>query len=333
MSVQIRLSHCDYTVTLPKEGLRAMRGSLLAQALEDDPEAKEIVLDNPVIQPYHIYVIGMMARYEKLEVKNELVGPFDAAAQYLNWPLLEVVASLDAYAQMQVFAPYVNIYKPETYGPLLLWSIKTGFTSLAQHILQVTEPGPLDGQALTLSVMMGNLETVQKLLQRGVDPVMNYTPKYVLDIWYPQKMFVYDLFHDDYWPRKVDALLETTIHQTFYLACLKHIQQKEMNVLRYLLRDERIRQMTPLKQIIQDDIIWEENLVEIITSTDIGKEFSLNEALQLLLRFVTPYNSKSVYIVAQNPHLPLPKALRQQILPDNYYGGKDVEALIKSFLP
>lgn len=330
MSVLIRLSHCDYTLTLPTEGLRAMRGSLFAQALETDPEAKEIVLDNPIIQPYHIYVIGMMARHEKLEIKNELVGPFEAAAQYLNWPLLEAVAALDAYAQMQVFAPYVNIYKPETYGPLLLWAIKTDFTSLAQHILQMTELGPLDGQSLTLSVMMGNAEIVRRLLQRGVDPVTNYTPKYILDIWYPQKMFICDLFSDDWWPDYAERFLGTTTHQTFYLAYLKCRRAEEMDVLKCLLRDERIRQMTPLKQILTDNFIHESAHVQIIRSTDIGKQFTPSEALNLLLRFVNPYNNHYVHIIARDPHLPIPEALRQKLVPG--CDGEQLNALIKSFL-
>lgn len=133
MSIQIRRWPCGYTETLSKESVKAMSGCILAQALEDDPEAKEIVLENAVIQPIHIITLGFLARQEEIKLKDDLKGAA-AAAKYLTWPLLEAVSD-PRYIQMQVFAPWANIHKPETYGPLLLWAIKTSFISLAQHIL------------------------------------------------------------------------------------------------------------------------------------------------------------------------------------------------------
>jgi hypothetical protein len=330
MSIQIRRWACGYTETVPKDGLKTLKGCLLAQALEDDPEAKEIVLENDVVQPCHLMSLGAMARGETVRIKDDLKGDLKgaaAAAKYFNWPLLEAVSD-PTYAQMQVFAPYVDIYKPETYGPLLLWSITTGFTSLAQHILRVTEPGPLEGQALTLSVMKRDVNIVRRLLQRGVDPVTNYTPEYILDVWYPHKEFVYSMYDDDYWPPYITPYLEATTHQTFHIACLAG----EASVLKCLLQDNRIRQMTPLKQIILDEIISNPVRAEIIASTDVGKEFSQNEALHLLLMFVTPYNNPDVYVVAHNLHLQIPEALRQQIVPQNNLEGEPMMALVKSFL-
>lgn len=327
MSILIQLSHCNYTVALPREGLMAMRGSLFAQALEIDPNETEIKLENPGIKPYHMDVISLMARQGNLEFKKEMYMEFTTAAEYLNWSLLEAVADPN-YALMQVYAPYANIYKPETYGPILLWSIRNNFTSLARHILQVTETGPLDGQALTLSVMMDNVDIVRRLLQRGVDPVTNYTPKYILDMWYPLEEFVHSLFggYSPYW---VQLNVGATKNQTFYLACVV-VHGTSPKVLQCLVQDERIRQAISLRYFV----IETSNLpacLAVITSTDSVVTLTQREALHLLLKFVTLYNNRDVYTVAQNPYLNIPEALRKELLPQNDFTGEQLTALIKSF--
>lgn len=125
MSVQIILTQPPYSVLIAREPLRAMKESLLAEALEMDPEAKEIQIDNPIVKPEHLELLVRMTMQE--EIKVELPDDFDCtgiceAAKYLNWPLLEVIGCGFLY-HVQAFAPNVNIYKPETYGSLLVWSL------------------------------------------------------------------------------------------------------------------------------------------------------------------------------------------------------------------
>lgn len=192
----------------------------------------------------------------------------------------------------------------------------------------MTDLGPLESQALTLSVMKRDVDMVRRLLQRGVDPVTNYTPEYILDFWYPRKEFVSSLCYDDYWPHFITPYLDASKHQTFYLACLT----KDMDVLRCLLQDERIRQMTPLKQIIMEEVVSHRVKIEIISASNVGSEFTLNETLHLLLMFVTPYKNYDIYVVAHNPNLQIPEALRQQLVPHYSTDGQPLIALIKSFL-
>lgn len=49
MEVKIRLTQPPYSIRVTKESLKILRGSLLAQAVDDDPECKELVLENPVL--------------------------------------------------------------------------------------------------------------------------------------------------------------------------------------------------------------------------------------------------------------------------------------------
>jgi len=76
------------------------------------------------------------------------------------------------YIQMQSFAPYCNLYRPETFGPVLLWAVANNFPMLAHHILQMTALNALDNQALAVSVVYGRTKTTKMLLARGCDPLV-----------------------------------------------------------------------------------------------------------------------------------------------------------------
>lgn len=71
----------------------------------------------------------------------------------------------------------VNIYRPETYGSALPWTIMNHYDSLAQHILQVTEPSPTDTHK----------PHIIKVLLCRVDPITSVIPRHVLNFWDPPK--------------------------------------------------------------------------------------------------------------------------------------------------
>lgn len=186
MEVEIRLTHTNppYSVRITKDGLRTLRGSILAQALADDPECKEITLENPVLGPVHLDMIKVMA--EQGDLTKDHYGPPDPrdyyAAIYLNWMLLDVVC--DGLMQdILTFAPYVNIYKPETYGSLLPWAVCQDYSSLVEHILNVTDSTPMDMQAAMVCAMYGQTHIFKRLMARGIDPKTTNVPASVLRIW------------------------------------------------------------------------------------------------------------------------------------------------------
>jgi hypothetical protein len=184
MEIEIRLTHPPYSVRVTKQGLRTLRGSILAQAVADDPDCKEITLENPVLKPKHLNLIKLMT--EQGDLTKVSYGPPDPrdydAAVYLNWMLLDVVCD-GLIPQILIFAPYINIYKPETYGSLLPWAICQDYTSLAEHILNVTDSTPMDIQAAMVCAMYGQTHIFKRLLARGVDPKTAYMPESVLRIW------------------------------------------------------------------------------------------------------------------------------------------------------
>src|SRR5207253_11465354 len=113
--------------------LRKLRGSLLAQALENEPETATIDLPNAIVSSEHLDVIAMMAREEKLNLQPDWNdGSYQKAGEYLNWPLLEVVR-FSAYLDWLEFAPYVDIYRPETYGSSLMWALSQHHQSIAKR--------------------------------------------------------------------------------------------------------------------------------------------------------------------------------------------------------
>lgn len=254
MQVEIRLTHTNppYAIKMAREALRAMKGSLFAEALETDPEATEISLDNPVVEPKHLNMLSRMTHRE--EIKVELPTDFNPefhfyssdayeAAKYLNWPLLDVIMS-GLLNEIHAFAPYANIHQPETYGPLLLWSLSRDYTSLTQHILQVTQSCPLDAQAFIIGTISGRLAAVKVLLSREVNPATAYTPLHILKIWYPQ---VKDS------PRHMETLLlmESKQNQALCLAVAEYLNFPETSkellwpLIQLLLQEERCHSSLP----------------------------------------------------------------------------------------
>src|SRR5437868_14824252 len=117
MTVQIRLRDM-YTINLTRDEIVSLKGSLLSQSLGDDTV---ISLDNPIIQPGHLDLLAKMARQEEIKPQPCNKAQHQAAV-YLNWPLLSVVQN-PKYASMQKFAPYCHLYRPETFGSVLPWSV------------------------------------------------------------------------------------------------------------------------------------------------------------------------------------------------------------------
>jgi hypothetical protein len=168
MSVEIRLTHSSYSVSVTRGQIQTLKGSLLAQAVGSDTE---VVLDNPLVKLDYLNLLAMMARQEEIKALPP-DKDLRKAAVYLNWPLLSVIQN-PKYIQMQAFAPYCNLYHPETYGSVLPWSIAINFPMLTRHILQMTDSTRLDNQSLGVAVMYGRLEPVKMLLARGADPSVN----------------------------------------------------------------------------------------------------------------------------------------------------------------
>ena len=250
MQIEIRLTHPTYAVHVSKEGLRILRGSILAQALADDPECKEIAFDNPILKPAHLEIIAAMTRQEDLtqfrsnsrEIRyNPDTGKSCdyQVAVYLNWMLLDVVCDglLD---EIKLYSPNMDIYRPETYGHLLLWSIDRGHESLTQHILQVTEPNPLEIQAAAIAIMHSRASIFKTLLVRGINPGTAYTPPYILQIWRPNNLVV----------------LEGTDNQLLRLAVACYIEvardeDETLPLVELLLRDERCHQNESLQVMLR----------------------------------------------------------------------------------
>src|SRR5207253_8446587 len=107
MSLRINLLPYNYSVEMLREGVKGLRGSILAQALETDPEAKSIDITNPVVKPEHLDAIAKMARKESLiEISNADDTSYTEAAKYLNWPLLQMAAKSSEYTDLLEFCPY-----------------------------------------------------------------------------------------------------------------------------------------------------------------------------------------------------------------------------------
>lgn len=252
MNIDITLTTFNYTVTLPRAGIRQLRGSLLAQALELEPNIPEIKLSGPDVKPEHLDVIAKMVRQEKLD----LIIPesYIQAARYLNWPLLDALSS-GYYHMLLEFSPNLNIYRPETYGPALAWSIVNRYESLTQHILQVTDPSPMDAQALILAAATHTPSIVKFLLTR-VDPVTATIPRHVLFLWQPLKAIdmqnIYQVVQRDH----VNHFLEGEGNYAFRLACAAMVPEVNFPsfarmTLAHLLADERVRNTAPLQKALE----------------------------------------------------------------------------------
>lgn len=91
MAVTIRLpSYNNITVSLPRQALiDSFPQSLFAQALSEDPEALEIILENPIITPEDIRVIRDYLQGIEPSHSNPHLAEVD---RYLNLPQLQVYA-------------------------------------------------------------------------------------------------------------------------------------------------------------------------------------------------------------------------------------------------
>lgn len=167
MSVEIRLTHTNppYCLSFTRDQIQRLKGSILAQAVGSDTE---VTLNNPLVKPAHLNLLAKMSQQEDIKARPPDKGQHKAAV-YLDWPLLSVVQN-PKYTQMQRFAPYCNLYRPETFGSVLPWAIANNFSMLTHHILQMTELNELDNQALAVAVMYGRSKMTQILLTRGCDP-------------------------------------------------------------------------------------------------------------------------------------------------------------------
>src|SRR5579884_2215612 len=86
MTVRVELSSYQQNWDLPREALHTlMPQSLLAQALEDDPNAPAIKLTNPVVTPEIMHIIaGLLQGKEPQKHNSNLLK----GIQYLNLPEL-----------------------------------------------------------------------------------------------------------------------------------------------------------------------------------------------------------------------------------------------------
>lgn len=91
MSVQIILSAFDTAASLPREFIQQeMAGSILAQALRDDPNASAITLPSTDVTPHVLQALVNLSQ-DKDPEKSSL--DFIRADRYLNWPLLRAFGS------------------------------------------------------------------------------------------------------------------------------------------------------------------------------------------------------------------------------------------------
>src|SRR5579884_574439 len=91
MSVQIVLSAYDITASLHREFIQQeMAGSILAQALQDDPNANAITLPSPEVTPPVLQTLVNLSQGKDPEASSP---DFLRADRYLNWPLLKAFGS------------------------------------------------------------------------------------------------------------------------------------------------------------------------------------------------------------------------------------------------
>lgn len=330
MQVEIKLTHINppYVVRVSKESLRALPGSILAQALGNDPDCKEITFDNPILKPRHLDIIAAMTRREDLTQfrSNQNTGETDdyAAAVYLNWMLLDVVCD-GLLEEIKIFAPYVDIYRPETYGHLLLWSLYCGYDSLFEHILRVAEPGPLDVQAAAVALMYSRLTAFKVLLARGVHPGTAYTKPYILQIWRPNNL----------------TIPSGTNNQLLRLAVACYIkvtrdEEETLPLVELLLRDERCHQNESLQNILR--VAFDENdsklaqLLLQLTPVDpnimVSYEYMLSKHYHPILYAALNKGSiELAHVLIMCPRLKLSDRLRSYIQ-ESISGGIDTSTYL-----
>jgi hypothetical protein len=280
MDVIINLTSFNYSVTAPRAGLRKLRGSLFAQALETEPHLTTIEISNPIVNREHLDVMATIARQEKLDVKVDWDDEsYTKAAGYLNWPFLQALRG-GQYTRLLEFAPYVDIYRPETYGSALPWAIMNHYDSLAQHILQVTEPSPIDAHALVLAALTHKPYIVKVLLSR-VDPVTSVIPRHVLNLWNPRKeidMNLTQIVQRD----NIERFLRDEGNQAFRLACISMVPHPNLPTyaqatLSCLLADERVRTTAPLQGALEMAVRTSSTILLrfLLEKTDVNPNFEV----------------------------------------------------------
>lgn len=285
MDVIINLTSLNYSVTVPRAGLRKLQGSLFAQSLETEPDLTTIDIPNPIVLPEHLAVIATMARQEKLEVKVDLDDPsYAKAAEYLNWPFLQALRGGE-YTHLIEFAPYIDIYRPETYGSALPWAIVRHHDNLAQHILQVTEPSPIDAHALVLAAIAHNYRIVKILLSR-VDPVTSAIPFHVLKIWHPPRAIDMKNLAQVVQKDNIVRFLRDEGNESFRQACVSMVPHPYLPTyaqatLSCLLADERVRTTAPLQEALEMAVKTSSTILLrfLMEKTDVDPNFEVNGLL------------------------------------------------------
>ncbi|HMC98960.1 MAG TPA: hypothetical protein VKH37_02370, partial [Ferruginibacter sp.] len=265
MTVEIRLIPSNFSVTLTRDQILTLKGSLLAQALETDSEAKLISLDNPVVRPQELQAIARMARQEPLEwqlATGEEVEARGKAADYLNWPLLEV----ELYPIIHQFAPYANLYRPETFGSLLPWAIQWNYSALIRHIFRIAPPGPLDEQALMVAIYYRNMEAVKMLLHRGINPATAHVEEiHILSTWIHQT-------EPGFFIKLMRLSLTDKMHQALYLLVLTYTENPvNQQLLTLLLGQEELKTGPHLQKALHSAMHFgkEDVAVQLIQQTDV----------------------------------------------------------------
>lgn len=142
--------------------------SILVQAVEAEPDLKELKLDHHSLTSDVMTSIQYLCEGSTPQTFQGLA----AAGHYLNMPLLEFLGS-ESYPQVELFLQGKDLLRPETdYKYLLLLAAKNGVDTLSLYLLSSVSPefNPVtEGKALIYAVIRQNLGQVKRLLQRKVN--------------------------------------------------------------------------------------------------------------------------------------------------------------------
>src|SRR5437868_8358262 len=141
MTVRLFLTAYTPYVDLPREFIREqMAGSILAQALQEDPEAKEINIPTRDVTPTALGTLNILSQ-NKIPLQSTVEGA--RADRYLNYPLL---SALDTVIYGRLNKSVINHpdnhrvlereMKPENEAilPFLIW-VRYDFTTTSAFLL------------------------------------------------------------------------------------------------------------------------------------------------------------------------------------------------------
>lgn len=183
MSVTLRsLAYFDsygnpIIVTVPRDNIVTLfPTSLLASALQLDPEAEVIDIPNADVTPKALIALEYILTYQDLP--NVPVDPeYNTAGNYLNIDALSLLSDPTLPLFRQEY-PDINLidFNPESYRTVVEFAIWNNSPMLSRYIFGHVPPEQtkaIDEYMVRGAAESDNLAVLDQLLRRGVDPSAN----------------------------------------------------------------------------------------------------------------------------------------------------------------